>query len=133
MPPVMPAGGLTWAVIIATLVPLLVGLANAVVQSGKLGPLAVPAKVLPWVTIVGSFLTGVGSYISSAPAPFVLNSMALFMMLVAGGYSLIAGMTPGVVAHHFGWQVNWKRPAASAAPAQTATSIHPPPLPPAAN
>jgi|SRR5579884_1272371 len=132
-----PPTNLSAAFVIATLVPLLIGIVNQMVQSKTIfGQWPLPATVLPLLTVVGSFLTGVGSYIASQ-SPFVLNSVSIFMMFVSGIYGLFLGQLPGTVRHHFGAAIHVLRPApandnAASKKSDPNAKTEPPPPPSAA-
>ena len=75
---------LTLALVIATVLPLLVGAINQLVQSKLIfGQWPLPSRVLPYLTTLGSFLTGCSTYVASQ-APFNATGAAFFMMGIAG-------------------------------------------------
>jgi len=111
---------LSAAFVVATLLPLLLGVVNQMIQSKMIfGQWPLPTKWLPFVTIFGGFLTGATSYVTTQSS-FVLNSMTVFMMLIAGVYSLVLAQQAGNVVHHFGGAINSRRPA-PLTPAQPAS------------
>jgi len=111
---------LSAAFVVATLLPLLLGVVNQMIQSKMIfGQWPLPTKWLPFVTIFGGFLTGTTSYVTTQ-SPFVLNNVTIFMMLVAGVYSLVLAQQAGNVVHHFGGAINARRPPGLLPPAPVA-------------
>jgi len=120
---------LSAAFVVATLLPLLLGVVNYTVQTKKiLGQWPLPAQVSPYLLVVGSFLTGATSFVA-AQSPFVLNAVTGFMMFVAGVYSLTVGQRVGSTIQHFGGNIF---SAPSVKPKVSPDAVTDPPPPPTA-
>lgn len=102
---------LSTASIVITVLAFLVGLLNVAVQTGKiLNQWPVPAKLGPYLVVLGSFFGGAYANMQSQPA-LVINGTTIFFAFFAGLSTLLVGATPGLASHLFGAAVNVKRPA----------------------
>jgi hypothetical protein len=107
---------LSAAFLIATLLPLFVGIINQLVQSKMIfGQWPLPTKALPWLTTLGSFLTG-ASALATSMSPLAVNAVTIVLMIVAGLYSLGVGSMASLAAHLHGAAVNAKRPPPNETP-----------------
>lgn len=109
---------LSTASIVITVLAFLVGLLNVAVQTGKiLNQWPVPAKLGPYLVVLGSFFGGAYANLQSQ-SPLVISAPTIFFAFFAGLSTLLVGATPGLASHLFGAAVNVKRPAP--APAEVA-------------
>jgi hypothetical protein len=86
----------------------LVGVINALVQNGKLfNTWAVGAQYMPVITLVGTFLGGVVSYLKQQDT-LVFNSSTILYAFLQGILMLVVPIVPSAVAMKMGGVMNKK-------------------------
>jgi hypothetical protein len=97
--PALAPTALSLPLVIVWILSLLLGFVNYSVQSGSLlGQVTVPKPWLPWLTLLGTFLGGIVSYLTSQPT-LTLNGPTVFFALVTGVLDLLTGAAPAVALH----------------------------------
>lgn len=97
-----PVPTLSTAQVVVTVLSLVLGVVNALIQNGKIGVWQLPTTATPYLLMIGSFLGGVYAYLNGLPSPLVISSAVIFFAVVSGVQQLLVASAPGIVAHHFG-------------------------------
>ena len=100
--PTLPA--ISASTMTALVLPLVLGVVNQLVQSGKLfGQWTIAVSSLPYLTVFGSFLTGAIAYLSGVG--WAITGATIIYAVGAGIAALVVGTAPGVAVRHLGGEI----------------------------
>lgn len=121
--PTLFGASISTGVVVVTVLSLLAGIVNQMVQSGTFFGNVTPKSWLPWLTYLGSFLAAVLAYFT-AQSPLTLDATTIFNAVMAGLAALFAGAMPGIAAHaHFVVPAQMRAARAAKVAAPTAPKV----------